>query len=331
VGGGKGMKGRGSSAHHFGAASDSRAGRRVIALVLFGVLSSSSTSSHQADVRARLTDVIAASGAEAVAVAYFDPATGEELLLRAEESFHAASLMKVPVMMEVFRQAQEGRLSLDERLIVKNEFRSLADGSAFALTAESDSDPALYEKIGHAVTIRELVRAMIVRSSNLATNLLIERVTAARVQELMETIGASGMRVLRGVEDRRAFERGLNNTTTARAMLVIFRHLLEGRVISRESSEAMVRILLDQEFNDGIPAGLPADVRVAHKTGAITRIAHDAGIVYPPLGPPYVLVVLTRGIAEERSANRLIAEISRLLYEHTLRRRAERERFPRRS
>lgn len=294
------------------------------ALVLVAVAFVPALSFGQAEVRARLEEVIAASGAEAVAVAYFDPATGEQLLLRADEPFHAASTMKVAVMMEVFRHAQEGRLSLEDRLVIKNEFRSLADGSVFTLTAESDSDPALYEKIGHAVTIRELVRAMIVRSSNLATNLLIERVTAARVQELMEAIGASGMRVLRGVEDRRAFERGLNNTTTARALLVIFRHLAEGRILSRESCEEMVRILLDQEFNDGIPAGLPAGVRVAHKTGAISRIAHDAGIVYLPVGPPYVLVVLTRGVAEEPRANRLIAEISRLLYEHTLKRRAER-------
>ncbi|MCS6817327.1 MAG: class A beta-lactamase-related serine hydrolase [Blastocatellia bacterium] len=318
------MRPNSASARHVGAGIGSRAGRRAIAIALLVVWLSPSASFRQADVRTRLEAMIAASGAEAVAVAYYDFATGEEILLRADDPFHAASTMKVPVMMEVFRQAQEGRLSLDDHLIVKNEFRSLADGSAFSLAVENDADPALYERIGRAVPIRELVRAMIVRSSNLATNLLIERVTAARVQELMEAIGASGMRVLRGVEDRRAFERGLNNTTTARALLVIFRRLAEGRVVSPESCAEMVRILLDQEFNDGIPAGLPASARVAHKTGAIHRIAHDAGIIYPSEGPPYVLIVLTRGIAEEQSANRLIAEISRLMYEHTLKQRAER-------
>jgi len=291
--------------------------------VLVAVAFLSAFSFGQAEMRARLEELIAASGAEAVAIAYYDFATREEILLHGDEPFHAASTMKVPVMMEVFRQAHQGRLSLEERLIVRNEFRSLADGSPFSLTAESDSDPALYEKIGQAVPIRELVRTMIVRSSNLAANLLIERVTAARVQALMEEIGASGMRVRRGVEDRRAFERGLNNTTTARALLVIFRRLAEGSVVSPESCAEMVRILLDQEFNDGLPADLPEGVRVAHKTGTITRIAHDAGIVYPPAGPPYVLVVLTRGLPDERRANRLIAELSRLLYDYTLQRRAE--------
>ncbi|GBC78284.1 Beta-lactamase [bacterium HR08] len=298
-----------------------REGARVLILLLALIWPASA--SDLSEVKARIERAIAASGAEAVAVAYADLATGEELLLRADEPFHAASTMKVAVMLEVFRQAQEGRLSLEDRLVVANDFRSLADGSSFSLAPESDSDPALYERIGQAVTIRELVRAMITRSSNLATNLLIERVTAARVQQLMREMGIEGMRVLRGVEDRRAFERGLNNTTTARALLLLFRRLAEGRAISPESSAEMIRILLDQEFNDGIPAGLPAGVRVAHKTGTIARIAHDAGVVYPPIGPPYVLVVLTRGIADERDAHRLIAEISRLLYEHTMRRRSE--------
>jgi len=298
-----------------------RDGARIFIFLL--AIVSPAIASDLSGVKARIERAIAASGAEAVAVAYADLATGEELLLRADEPFHAASTMKVAVMLEVFRQAQEGRLSLEDRLVVVNEFRSLADGSSFSLAPESDSDPALYEKIGEAVTIRELVRAMITRSSNLATNLLIARVTAARVQQLMREMGIEGMRVLRGVEDRRAFERGLNNTTTARALLLLFRRLAEGRAISPESCAEMVRLLLDQEFNAGIPAGLPTGVRVAHKTGAIARIAHDAGIIYPPIGPPYVLVVLTRGIAEERDAQRLIAEISRLIYEHAMRRRSE--------
>jgi beta-lactamase class A len=265
--------------------------------------------------------LIEESGAEMVAVAFRDLQTGREILINPGVSFHAASTMKVPVMLEVFRQARAGRLSLDERLPIRNEFRSIADGSAFSASAGDDSEQTLYRKIGGAETVRELLRLMITESSNLATNILIERVTPARVMELMRRLGARDIRVLRGVEDGKAFERGLNNTTTARDLLVLLRSIAEGRAVSRRDSGEMARILLDQKFNEGIPAGLPSNVKVAHKTGSITKIEHDAGIVYVPGRKPYVLVVLVRGIADEGRSHRLIADISRAVYEDIRRQR----------
>jgi len=163
--------------------------------------------------------------------------------------------------------------------------------------------------------VRELVRLMITESSNLATNILIERVTPARVMALLRGFGARDMKVLRGVEDGKAFERGLNNTTTARDLSILLRALAEGRAVSRDASREMADVLAAQKFNEGIPAGLPAGVRVAHKTGSITKIEHDAGVVYPPNRKPYVLVVLVRGIADEKRAHKLIADISRAVYE----------------
>jgi len=271
-------------------------------------------------LKKRIEELVSTSGAEKVAVAYYDMASGEEILINPDESFHAASTMKVAVMMEVFRQAHAGKLSLDDRITIKNEFTSLADGSPYSISAEGDSDRSLYKKIGQTETIRELVRLMITVSSNLATNLLIERVTPERVRELMRHSGAEDMRVLRGVEDGKAFQRGMNNTTTARALMIILRQIAERRAISREASDEMIKILLDQKFNEAIPAGLPPEVRVAHKTGAITKINHDAAIVYPPSRKPYVLVVLTRGIEDEKRAHSLIADISRVVYEHTVKR-----------
>jgi beta-lactamase class A len=163
--------------------------------------------------------------------------------------------------------------------------------------------------------VRELVRLMVTESSNLATNILIERVGAARVRELCRRLGARDMRVLRGVEDGKAYERGLNNTTTARDLLVLLRAVAERRAVSRRASREVEDVLAAQKFRQGIPAGLPAGLRVAHKTGSITKIEHDAGIVYPPGRRPYVLVVLVRGIAEQARAQRLIADISRAVYE----------------
>ena len=253
-----------------------------------------------------------------MAVAYWNLADGEQVFIKGDERIHPASTMKVPVMMEVFRQAEEGTLALDGRIRLKNDFESIADGSRFALKVADDSELTLYRHLGEERTVRELVRLMITESSNLATNLLIERVTAARVSELMRSMGAGDVRVLRGVEDNRAFERGLNNETTARGLATILRQLAARRVVSVKASEEMLAILRDQKFNEGIPAGLPAGVPVAHKTGSITAIAHDAAIVEPRGRSPYVLVVLTRGIKDPAKAHELIARVSRAVYEHTL-------------
>ena len=263
----------------------------------------------------KIDEVVRASGAETVAVAYYDLATGKELLINPDVSFHAASTMKVPVMMEIFRQAAAGKLSLDQRIPLKNDFASIVDGSHYSLSPDSDSDQSLYTRAGQTATIRELMRLMITVSSNLATNLLIERVTPSRVMDLMHTIGAERIRVLRGVEDGKAFQQGLNNTTTARDLMIILRWIAERRAVSAKASADMIKIMLDQKFNEGIPAGLPRNARVSHKTGSITKINHDAAIVYSPGRKPYVLVVLTRGIEDEKLAHKLIADISRMIYE----------------
>ncbi|HVF45328.1 MAG TPA: serine hydrolase [Pyrinomonadaceae bacterium] len=294
----------------------------VVALACAALLCASAAARAQAksarELGKRIDALVAGSGAEAVAVAFKDLQTGRELLVNERVSFHAASTMKVPVMFEVYREAREGTLKLDEGVPVKNEFKSIADGSTFSVSPEDDSEQTLYRKIGGAEKVRELVRLMITESSNLATNILIERVSPARVRGLLRRMGARDMRVLRGVEDGKAFERGMNNTTTARDLLVLFRALAEGRAVSPEASREMADVLAAQKFNGGIPAGLPAGTRVAHKTGSITKIEHDAGVVYPPNRRPYVLVVLVRGIADEKRAHGLIADISRAVYEDAL-------------
>src|SRR5215510_3905780 len=252
------------------------------------------------DLEKRIDELIRASGAETVGVACHDLQSRRELLINPDVSFHAASTMKVPVMMEVYRQAAARKLRFDQRLSIKNDFVSLADGSHYSLSGESDSEQSLYKRIGQTETIRELVRLMITVSSNLATNLLMERVTPESVMDLMHAIGANDIRVLRGVEDGKAFQKGLNNTTTARDLMIIMRVIAERSAVSPKASDEMIKVMLDQKFNEGIPAGLPPGSRVSHKTGSITRVNHDAAIVYPPDRKPYVLVVLTRGIEDEK-------------------------------
>ena len=258
--------------------------------------------------------VIASQRGKTVAVAYYDLRTGATLLRNEREVFHAASTMKVPVMLGIFEAVTRGELSLDQPVRVKNEFKSILDGSTYALESREDSDPGLYDLVGQDLPLRELVRRMEVRSSNLATNIVIELIGAPRVMRLMKEIGADDIRVLRGVEDDKAYHAGMNNTTTAHDLMLVFRTLAEKRAITPEASAEMIEILAAQEHNDGIPAGIPPGTKVAHKTGSITKISHDAGLVFRPDGSPYVLVVLTRGFGKNEDAEKVIAEISRILW-----------------
>jgi beta-lactamase class A len=270
------------------------------------------------DLERSIRAILRDAGDADIAVAFRDLKTGQEVLIRADRRFHAASTMKVPVMMEVFRQAEAGSLALDDKITLRNEFVSIADGSRYTLDPADDSETALYRHVGEERTVGDLVRLMITESSNLATNLLVERVTAAKVSALMRDLGAGEVRVLRGVEDNRAYARGLNNEVTARGLLTILRRLAERRVVSSRASDRMLEVLRGQKFNEGIPAGLPEGVAVAHKTGWFAGVYHDAAVVEPRGRAPYVLVVLTRGIEGAPRAHALVARVSRAAYEHAL-------------
>lgn len=266
------------------------------------------------DFRTAIVRAVERSGAETAGIYFKDLSTGDSLLVDADAPVHAASMMKVPVMVQVFRDVEAGTLGLDDSLVITATFRSIVDGSFYELSVPDDSDTTLYRRVGERVSVRELMDRMITVSSNLATNMLIERVGADRTQRTMRDLGAASIAVLRGVEDAKAYEAGLNNTTTARDLGTIFSAIADNRAASAASCRAMVEILARQEFNEGIPAGLPPGTRVAHKTGWITGIRHDGGIVYLPDGGAYVLVVLTRGIEDVDAADRLIAAVSRIAY-----------------
>jgi beta-lactamase class A len=254
-----------------------------------------------------IESLIQKSGAD-VAVA-FETLDGKmQWLRREDQTFHAASTMKVPVMIELFRQASTGQLSLDEQLPIRNEFHSIVDGSVYQLDPGDDSDAVVYAAVGKTMSLRDLCEQMITVSSNFAANLLIERLGVENVRRTVTRLGADGMQVLRGVEDNKAFERGMNNTTTARGLMILMQKIANGQAVSPSVDAEMSAMLKRQHFNDAIPAGLPAGTVVGHKTGTITKIHNDAAIVYAP--KPYVLVVLVRGIQDQKVSAALIASIS---------------------
>jgi len=230
----------------------------------------------------------------------------------ADHSFHAASTMKVPVMIELFHQVKEGKVRLDESITVHNEFQSIVDGSPYKLDPADDSETELYKAEGQTRTLEQLCELMITVSSNLATNLVIEKLGVENIRATVHALGADRVNVLRGVEDGKAFEKGLNNTTTARGLEVLMTAIANGKAVDTESSQKMIAILEKQHFNEGIPAGLPAGTRVAHKTGEITKIHHDAAIVFAPR--PFVLVILVRGLADQKESAALMADVTKMLY-----------------
>jgi beta-lactamase class A len=280
------------------------------------LIAATSMVSDSTSLRDSILTRIAASPPAIVAVSFIDLETGQSVSINEDSVFHAASTMKIPVMVEVFRRAQSGAFALDQGVLLVNQFASIVDGSPYSMDASEDSDSSLYSLVGERVPVRDLMRRMITRSSNLATNQLIALVGADRVTATARTLGATKMQVLRGVEDQKAFDRGMINTTTSADLAALLSAIERGQALSPASSDEMRDILLAQEHNDKIPAGLPPGTRVAHKTGEITAVSHDAAVVYPSNRKPYILVVLTKGLRDSKASGALIADISRLVYSH---------------
>ncbi len=283
-------------------------------LLLLLLLTSQSDSSLGSRVKARIAQ--APAPARAVGVYYRDLTTGDSLTVGSAVRFHAASTMKIPVMIQLFRDRDAGLLSLDDSITITNTFRSIADSSRYLLDVTDDSDSSLYKRLGQRASIRELIELMETVSSNLATNLLIAKVDAKRANATAHALGADSILVLRGVEDGKAYRAGLNNTTTARDLGMLLAAIANGKAAAAASCREMLAILRRQQFNEGIPAGLPPGTRVYHKTGWIDQVVyHDAALIEPRGNRRYVLVVLTGGIQKDEDAHALVRNISRLVFD----------------
>ncbi len=248
------------------------------------------------------------------AVAFKDVQTGKTIFINEHEIFHAASTMKTPVLVEIYKQANEKKFSLSDSLIIKNEFKSIVDSSSFSLNPDDDSELDLYKHIGEKKSINDLTYLMITVSSNLSTNLLIELVNAKNVTQTMQQLGLKDLKVLRGVEDQKAYDKGLNNVITAYDLALLFEKIANGKAVNKTSCDAMIKILLDQKYNEIIPAKLASTVKVAHKTGWIKGINHDSGIVFLPDGRKYILVLLSKNTTDDKASIDAMANISLMIY-----------------
>ncbi len=274
-------------------------------------------------LRKQIERIAGDAGAEAVAVAFYDYASDAAWSLRGDRPFHAASTIKVAVLFALFEAFEQGALPPDAVLHVRNRFLSVVDGEPYRVGSERDGNGDVHAAIGRLMPVRDLAYHMITTSSNLATNLLVDLLTPEAVAEALERRHITGVRFLRGVEDEKAWEAGLNNTVTADGLVRLFRAIHDGTP-SAEAAEGMRAILFEQQFRSGIPGGLPDEVRddasIAHKTGEISTVAHDAGLVFLPDRAPYALAILTEwdpdadASADDRRAT--VAAVSGVVYEH---------------
>ena len=228
--------------------------------------------------------------------------------------FHAASTMKTPVMIELFRRAEQGEFNLSDSIKVENRFYSIVDGSEFQLDLNPEGNDPFERMVDEMATIYDLNHAMITYSSNIATNLIIQRVGAEETTQYMRELGANNIQVIRGLYDMKAFDRGLNNRTTAKDLGIIFEHIAKGTAVSPEMDTIMIEVLKDQFYRDVIPARLPDDVVVANKTGSITGVIHDSGIVYLPDGQSYILIFLSKDLPENRIGTETGVAVSEMIY-----------------
>ena len=261
----------------------------------------------------QLEKLAAQKRARAIAVAVHDLETGLRFSLNGDRWFHAASTIKVAVLLAVFRAADEGRLRLDDSLHVRNRFFSAAGGSVFHVTPDRDATPELYQSIGRTTRISALAHAMISGSSNLATNLLLDFISVDYARKVLRDAQVHSVELRRGVEDHAAHEQGINNEATANGLLTLLA-AIRGDFLSNESKQGVIRILLEQRFNSMIPARLPPHAAVAHKTGEISTACHDVGIVYLPEREPYIAVILTEFDPDRDGRRETVAAISELIY-----------------
>jgi beta-lactamase class A len=264
-------------------------------------------------LRTQIEKIAEEAGAEQVGIAFHDYETHQSWSCHGETWFHAASTIKVPVLLGVYGAIHAGLLGEDSRVHVRNRFFSMVDGSRFRV---EDANSDVQRAIGRTLKVEELAHHMIATSSNLATNLLIDVIGLEVMQRVLAPLRLEGVELRRGVEDEAAWQAGINNRVTPNGLLQALRLIVEERAFSPEVCRRMLDILHQQQFRNGIPAGLPEGTRVAHKTGEISTAAHDAGIVFLPDREPYVLSVLTQWTPDAGRRREAIAQISQNVFEH---------------
>lgn len=288
-----------------------RYARRLAALP--GAPRPSGLTPAKADALGRTLDALASEGRATFGIVVKDLRTGGTVARNATTVMHAASTMKTAVLLEALRRVDAGSLSLATGVPVVDCFPSAVDGSPFRVALDGENETRLAPFLGKAARLDFVAREMIVRSSNAATNLMLGLCPPKEVQAFVELLGAGGVKVRRMVEDEKAYQAGLSNETDAAGMAALMEAAVRSPLLSAGSRRLAFDILAAQEFNEQIPAGIPkqAGAVVAHKTGNISKVQHDAAVVRLPDGREYVLVLLATDFGADEEGRKRVIETTR--------------------
>jgi beta-lactamase class A len=226
----------------------------------------------------------------------------------------AASTMKLPLLVALHRAHARGHLHLDTEVPVVTTTASVVPDATVTVTRDYDNDDQPWHRVGGTASLRWLGERAIVRSSNLATNLLLQHVGLDAVNEVWADAGAPRSRVCRGIQDTAAGSSWPTNVVTAHDLAAVLRALAGHRLLDASRSAEVEGVLAQVEHVDGVPAGLPAGTWCAHKPGWIETVCHDAALVRPGGEPPFVLVVLTQADLDEQTGHRLVADVARVCW-----------------
>lgn len=267
----------------------------------------------------KIEEIAGASESDSIAVSLYDYEHAMSWSYQGERWSHAASTIKVAVLYALYAAIDERRFGPHRRLHVRNRFISCVESTPYRVSPGRDGNSDVHAAIGKTMRLSELATHMIATSSNLATNLLIDLTGIDYAKEKLAAASIDGIELVRGVEDDRAFDAGINNRVTANGLVRLFRAIYESWGVSKLATADMLDILFMQQFRSGIPAGIPPDVRararIANKTGEISSAAHDAGIVYIAGRKPYVLAVLTEHEPDSGKRMDPVARVSTAVYE----------------
>lgn len=282
----------------------------AIACALLSASSALGQDAKESPARAQIQQIIQQFHADA-SVAFRSLDGTQELFIKAAQPFPAApSVIQIPVMIELYAQAQSGSVNLTDTILVHNNFTSLIDGKPFHLESKTDPDRDLYLQGGKPVSLQDLCDRMVTRNSTLAADLLIEKLGADRVRQRMDMLGVEGFDLLQGVEPPNPNDKQPHNAASARVVLELLWSLAKRQEDGDDAGKEMIGLLARAALHQPPTAGMPSDPRAAQAL-QLLGAGQQSMIVYGP--HPFVVVVLARGITNPETSAELMALIQHAL------------------